>query len=67
MFAGLLAAYVLAITVGLPLLHPEPEPVDALAVATKAVETAGLVAALHLLRRGKAPLALASPPKGALT
>ena len=26
--AGLIAAYALAVTTGLPLLHPEPEPVD---------------------------------------
>ena len=57
----------LAITVGLPLLHPQPEPVDGLAVATKVVEAAGLAAALHLLRRGRAAVAVTFPPKGALT
>lgn len=46
--AGLLAAYALAATAGLPFLHPEPEPVDGIAVATKAVEAAGLMAALAL-------------------
>lgn len=44
--AGLLAAYALAATAGLPFLHPEP--VDGIAVATKAVEAAGLMAALAL-------------------
>ena len=46
--AGLIGAYVLAATTGIPLLHPEPEPVDGLAVATKAVEALGLLAALNL-------------------
>jgi len=46
---GLIAAYALAITTGLPLLHPEVEPVEGLALATKAIEAAGLVAAAHLL------------------
>jgi len=47
--AGLLASYVLATTTGLPLLHPEPEPLDGLALATKAVEALGLAAVLHLI------------------
>jgi hypothetical protein len=63
--AGLLAGYLLAITVGLPVLHPEPEPVERIAVATKVVEAAGLVAALHLLRRNGAPSTTAFSPKGA--
>lgn len=49
-FAALLAAYALAVTTGLPLLHPEPEPLNGLALFTKAVEATGLVAATHLLR-----------------
>jgi hypothetical protein len=49
-FAALLAAYALAVTTGLPFLHPEPEPVDGLALFTKAVELTGLAAAAHLLR-----------------
>ena len=67
LFAALLVGYGLAITVGLPLLHPQPEPIDGLAVATKVVEAAGLAAALHLLRRGRASVAVTFPPKGALT
>jgi hypothetical protein len=47
--AGLIASYVLAVTTGLPLLHPQPEPVDGLALFTKAVEAVGLLAAAHLL------------------
>jgi hypothetical protein len=46
---GLIVAYVLAITSGVPVLHPEPEPVDGLALGTKAIEAVGLVAAAHLL------------------
>ncbi len=52
--------YALAVTTGLPLLHPEPEPVDGLAVATKAIEAAGLVTAWSLLR-GERAVALATP------
>jgi hypothetical protein len=48
--AGLIAAYTLAITVGLPVVHPDPEPVDGLALFTKAVEAVGLAAGVHLLR-----------------
>ena len=47
--AGLLVSYGLAITSGLPILHPDREAVDGLAVATKLVEAAGLIAALDLL------------------
>ena len=50
-FVGLIAGYALAITVGIPLLHPHPEPVDGLAVFTKAVELVGLLAAVALLPR----------------
>jgi uncharacterized membrane protein len=46
---GLLAAYVLATTTGLPLFHPEPEPVEGLAIATKIIEAIGLAAALAVL------------------
>jgi hypothetical protein len=55
-FAGLLVGYALATTTGLPVLHPDPEPVDGLALATKAIEAIGLLAALHALQ-----------PKGRLT
>ena len=50
-FVGLLASYGLAVTVGVPLLHPEAEPVEGVALATKAIEVAGLVAASSLLLR----------------
>ena len=48
---GLLASYAFATTAGLPVLHAQPEPVDVLALATKAIEAAGLLAALTLVRR----------------
>ena len=51
--AGLLASYTLAITTGFPLLHPEAEPIDGLALATKAIEALGLGIALHLVRQGR--------------
>jgi hypothetical protein len=63
--ACLLASYVLAVTAGVPALHPQPEPVDGLALATKAIEIAGLLAATSLLRRRVA--LTQSGPKGALT
>jgi len=62
-FVGLLASYALAITTGMPVLHPDPEPVDGVALATKAIEAVGLLAAASLLRR---PVALnLAHPKGA--
>jgi drug/metabolite transporter (DMT)-like permease len=61
-FVGLLASYALAVTSGLPVLHPEPEPVDGLALATKAIEVVGLAAASSLLWRRVA--ALNPQPKG---
>ena len=48
-FAGLIGSYAFATTTGLPLLHPEPEPVDGLALVTKAIEAVGLLAASTLL------------------
>lgn len=49
-FAGSIASYALAVTTGVPFLHPEPEAIDRLALATKAIETIGLVAAVGGLR-----------------
>jgi CHASE2 domain-containing sensor protein len=64
-FAGLLASYALAVTTGLPVLHPSPEPVDGLAFATKAIEATGLLAASSLLWRSRIAMALPQP-KGTL-
>ena len=66
-FAGLLGSYVLATTTGFPVLHPESEPVDGLALATKAIETVGLVAALTLLWHRPAVSHSLIQPKGTLT
>jgi len=65
-FAGLIASYALVLTTGFPLLHPEPEAVDALALFTKAIEAIGLVLAASLLRRPSLAITL-TRPKGTLT
>lgn len=57
--AGLLAGYGLATATGIPLLHPEPESIDRLALGTKAIEAGGLVAALHFIGHGR-PVAASS-------
>ena len=49
LFAGLILSYALAVTTGVPVLHPEVEPVEGLAVFTKLVEVGGLLAAADLL------------------
>lgn len=61
--AGLIGSYVLAVTTGIPVLHPDVDPVEGLAVLTKVVEALGLVAAAAGLRRPS----LSLHPKGALT
>jgi CHASE2 domain-containing sensor protein len=65
-FAGLIVSYGLVITTGFPVLHPEPEAVDGLALVTKAVEAIGLVLAASLLRRPSLAITL-TQPKGAPT
>jgi hypothetical protein len=63
--AGLLLAYALAVTTGVPGLHPDVEPADRLALVTKAVELVGLAAALHLTAPGRAAVRLTRlQPKG---
>ena len=61
--ACLLVSYALAVTTGVPLLHPEVEPVEGLALATKAIEAIGLLAAVSLVGRHFSPL---TQPKGVL-
>jgi hypothetical protein len=62
---GLIASYGLAVTIGVPFLHPDVEAVDGLALFTKAVEGVGAVAAASLVRRPSfIPL---TQPKGTLT
>lgn len=48
LFAGLMASYAAATTVGIPLLSTEPEAVDGAALATKFVDSFGLLFALKL-------------------
>jgi hypothetical protein len=64
-FTGLIAAYALVLTTGLPVLHPEVEAVDALALFTKGVEVLGLMMTASLIRR-PSPRTLLQP-KGRLT
>jgi hypothetical protein len=59
--AGLLASYALAITTGVPVVHPDREPVDGLAFATKAIEAAGLLAAWSLIRRPSVAVTIPHP------
>ena len=49
LLAGLMGSWVLAVTTGLPVLLPDGESVEAIAVLTKAVELVGLVVAVRLL------------------
>jgi hypothetical protein len=65
-FAGLIASYALVLTTGFPVLHPEPEALDGLALFTKAVEGVGLVLATSLLRRPSLVVTV-TQPKGTLT
>jgi hypothetical protein len=61
--AGLIGSYALAVTTGVPVLHPEVEPVDSLALVTNAIEAGGLAAAASLLWRRPAR-AFTLQPKG---
>lgn len=65
-FAGLIGSYVLAVTTGIPLLHPDVDPVEGLAVTTKVVEAAGLAVAVAGLPRPSLHPHL-TQPKGTLT
>jgi hypothetical protein len=65
-FAGLIASYALVLTTGFPVLHPEPEAVDGLALFTKAIEVVGLVLATSLLRRPSLVVTV-TQPKGTLS
>jgi hypothetical protein len=53
-FAGLLSSYALAVTTGMPVLHPQPEVIDRLALGTKAIEVVGLLVAASVLWRPRA-------------
>jgi hypothetical protein len=64
---GLIGSYALATTTGIPVLHAEVEPVESLAVVTKAVEIAGLLVAAHLLWRSRTAFAPTPSIKGSVT
>lgn len=51
--AGLIASYALVITTGIPVLHPDVETVDGLALFTKAIEGLGLALATVPLAQPK--------------
>lgn len=66
--AGLLVLYAVAVTTGVPLLHPDVEPADGLGLVTKAVELVGLLAVVRLalpVRSAGRPIRL--QPKGTTT
>ena len=54
---ALIVSYLLVLASGLPVLHPEREPVEALAVWTKVIEASGSSVAAGCLRRPAAVLA----------
>ena len=64
--AGLIVSYALVLATGLPVIHPDRESPDGLALFTKAVEACGLAVAASLVGRpSRRPLLL--QPKGTLT
>ena len=65
-FAGLIGSHVLAVTTGIRGVHPDVDPVEGLALGTKAVEAAGLALAASGLRFRPLHLELTNP-KGTLT
>jgi hypothetical protein len=65
-FAGLIVSYVFAVTTGIPVVHPDVDAVEGLALATKAIEAAALVLAVSACRPLQSPLSL-TQAKGTLT
>jgi len=65
-FAGLIGSYVLAVTTGIPVIHPDVDAVEGLALATKAIEAGALVLAVSAWQPVRAPISL-TQPKGTLT
>jgi hypothetical protein len=66
-FTGLIVSYALAVTTGIPVIHPDVDPLEGLALATKAVEAAGLVLAAWGLRPKPHHRLHLAHPKGRLT
>ena len=50
LLAGLIASYAASRTIGIPLVEPHAEPLDAVGATTKLVEALGLVFAMQLSR-----------------
>jgi hypothetical protein len=50
-FVGLLVSYLVVVWQGVPVLHPESERIDGLALVTKAIETGGIFLSIALVRR----------------
>jgi len=65
-FAGLIGSYVLAVTTGIPVIHPDVDSVEGLALATKAIEAGALVFAVFAWRPLRVPTPL-TQPRGTLT
>jgi hypothetical protein len=63
--AGLIVSYMLVITTGVPVLHPDVEAVNGLALFSKTIEVLGLLAASSLIRRPS--FSTLTQPKGTLT
>ena len=62
--AGLIVSYTLVITTGVPVLHPDVEAVNGLALFSKTIEVLGLIAAASLMRRSS--FGTLTQPKGTL-
>lgn len=58
LFAGLIGSYALAVTTGIPVIHPDVDPLEGLALATKAIEAVGLALAAWALPWGRPQLTL---------
>ena len=53
LFVGLIAAYIISRTTGIPVLQSDSEELDAVGVATNLVEALGFVSALLLMQPGR--------------
>ena len=58
LFAGLIGSYGLAVTTGIPVIHPDVDPLEGLALATKAIEAVGLALAAWALPWSRLQLTL---------
>ena len=57
-FAGLIGSYGLAVTTRIPVIHPDVDPLEGLALATKAIEAVGLALAAWALPWSRPQLTL---------